>query len=74
MAGPDDKPTNWFTIIFLVFLAAFLWAIWVRWRRFRRARIDPMLESAEDSLYAAGDAFAERRGRFRRWLQSWRSN
>lgn len=73
VAGPDDKPTNWFAIIFLVLLAAVMWAIYVRWRRFRQARIDPMIESAEDSLYAAGDAIAERKGRFRRWLDTWKS-
>ncbi|NVK14141.1 MAG: DUF1523 family protein, partial [Rhodobacteraceae bacterium] len=73
VAGPEDKPVNWFSIIFLVLLAALLWAIYVRWRRFRRVRIDPMIESAEDSLYAAGDAIAERKGRFRRWLDTWKS-
>ena len=74
VAGPDDKPTNWFTIIFLIVLAAVFWAIYVRWRRFRRARIDPMVENVEDSLYAAGDAIAERQGRLRRWLSSWKSS
>lgn len=73
VVGPEDKPTNWFSIIFLVLLAIVLWAAYVRWRRFRRAKIDPMIESAEDSLYAAGDAIAERKGRLRRWLGSWKS-
>ena len=57
----------------LTLLAALFWAIYVRWRRFRQARIDPMMEKIEDDLYAAGDAIEERRGRFRRWLNSWKS-
>ncbi len=71
--GPDYRVTNWFNIIFLTMLAAIFWAIYVRWRRFRMARIDPVIEDVEDSLYAAGDAIQERRGRLRRWLDSWRS-
>lgn len=71
--GPDYRATNWFNIIFLTVLAALVWAVWVRWRRFRRARIDPVLEDWGESLDAAGDAVAERRGRLRRWLDSWRS-
>lgn len=73
VTGPDDKPVNWFSIIFLVLLAALMWAVYVRWRRFRRRKVDPVLEDMEDSLYAAGDAITEQRGRFRRWLGSWKS-
>ena len=68
VSGPDHRIINWFNIIFLTVLAAVFWAIWVRWRRFRQARIDPMMQDIGDSLDAAGDAVAEKRGRFRRWL------
>ncbi|GGH33517.1 Protein of unknown function [Cribrihabitans marinus] len=71
--GPDHRVINWFNIIFLTLFAALVWAIWVRWRRFRARRIDPMIEDVEDGFYAAGDAISERRGRFRRWLDSWKS-
>lgn len=71
--GPDYSPIPWFNIVFLTLFAAISWAIYVRWRRFRAAKIDPMVESVEDSLYAAGDAIDEKRGRFRRWLDSWKS-
>ena len=68
VSGPDHRIINWFNIIFLTVLAAVFWAIWVRWHRFRQARIDPMMQDIGDSLDAAGDAVAEKRGRFRRWL------
>ncbi|NDW46201.1 DUF1523 family protein [Ruegeria sp. PrR005] len=73
VAGPDVRLIPWFNIIVLTLLAALFWAIWVRWRRFREARIDPVIEDVEDSLYAAGEAIEERRGRLRRWLDSWKS-
>lgn len=71
--GPDARIIPWFNIIFLTIFFALVWAIWVRWRRFRAARIDPMIENVEDGLYAAGEAIDERRSRFRRWLDTWRS-
>ncbi|MDU9004244.1 DUF1523 family protein [Sedimentitalea todarodis] len=71
--GPDHRVINWFNIVFLTLLAAIFWAIWVRWRRFREARIDPVLDDIGDSMDAAGDSITEKRGRFRRWLNSWRS-
>lgn len=70
--GPDVQIIPWFNIIFLTFLAAFLWAIYVRWRRFREARIDPVIDDVADSWDAAGDNITEQRGRFRAWLDSWR--
>lgn len=72
--GPDaSKGIPWINIIVLTLLAVFFAAIWVRWRRFRRARIDPALEEIQDNWEAAGDAVGKRRGRFRKWLNSWRS-
>lgn len=72
--GPDaSKGIYWVNIIILTLLFAFFYAIWVRWRRFRQARIDPKLEELQDSWEAAGDAVDEKRGRFRRWLDTWKS-
>lgn len=72
--GPDaSKGIPWLNIFVLTMFAALIYAIWVRWRRFRRARIDPRLEEISGTLEAAGDAMEDRRGRIRRWLDSWRS-
>lgn len=73
VAGPDVRIIPWLNIIILTAFFAIVWAIWVRWRRFREARIDPVLEDVGDSFEAAGDSFAEKRGRFKRWLDSWKS-
>mmetsp|Transcript_28443 Transcript_28443/g.53209 ORF Transcript_28443/g.53209 Transcript_28443/m.53209 type:complete len:215 (+) Transcript_28443:2036-2680(+) len=72
--GPDaSKGIPWVNIIVLGLLGFVLAAIWVRWRRFRQARIDPALEEMQDNWEAAGDAVGKRRGRFRKWLNTWRS-
>lgn len=73
VSGPEDKPLNWFNIIFLTLLTALFWAIYVRWRRFRRNRLDPLFDNVEDGLYTAGDSLADSRSRLRRWFGSWRS-
>lgn len=70
--GPDVTFIPWLNILILTVFFAFVWAIYVRWRRFRQARIDPVLEDMGDSLEAAGDNLAEKRGRFRAWLDTWR--
>jgi len=71
--GPDaPKGLPWVNMIVLSVLAAVFYGIWVRWRRFRRARIDPRLEEWQDKWEAAGDAAQQRRGRVRRWLDSWK--
>ncbi|MGR3273253.1 DUF1523 family protein [Thalassococcus profundi] len=72
--GPDaSKGIPWINILILTTLAAMFWAVWVRWRRFRQARIDPVLADMGDSIEAGRDSLAARRGRFRRWLDSWRA-
>ncbi len=71
--GPDVTIMPWLNIVILTVFLAISWAIFVRWRRFRQARIDPVLEDMGDSLDAAGDRIAEKRGRFSGWLDSWRS-
>jgi hypothetical protein len=71
--GPDATIIPWLNIIILTLFFALVWAIWVRWRRFRAKRIDPVLEGIEDSWDESMDTLAEKRGRVRRWLDSWKS-
>lgn len=71
--GPDVRIINWFNIVFLTVFFAIAWAVWVRLRRFRQRRIDPIMDDLTDRVEAAGDAVAEKRGRFRRWLDTWKS-
>ncbi len=70
--GPDATIFPWLNIAILTVFAALVWAIWVRWRRFRAARIDPVLEDMGDSLDAAGDSLADKRGRVRAWLDTFK--
>jgi len=70
--GPDATVIPWVNIVILGAFLALVWAIWVRWRRFRAKRIDPVLEEVGESFEAAGDSLAETRGRFSRWLGTWK--
>ncbi|MFZ7090903.1 DUF1523 family protein [Primorskyibacter sp. 2E233] len=51
---PDVRIIPWLNIFILTLLAATFWALRVRWVRFRERRIDPALESVEDSVHAGG--------------------
>lgn len=65
--GPDVRLIPWFNIVFLTLLFAFFWGVWRRWQRFRKARIEPMIEEAEerwDEIDAKSDAA---RGRISKW-------
>jgi hypothetical protein len=71
--SPDVRIIPWLNIVILTIFALFVYGIWVRWRRFRKARIDPVMEDMGEALDTAGDRVSDTRGRFRRWLDSWRS-
>ena len=47
--------------------------IWAAWRQFRERTIDPALADASERYDSVSDEVAERRGRIRRWLDTWRS-
>ena len=62
----------WLNIIILVLLFAVFWAIRVRWLRFWDRRIDPIVEGVDEGWDNLADSAREGRGRFSRWLASWR--
>ena len=72
--GPDaSKGIPFLNIFILTLFFMVVYFICVRWRRFRQARIDPRLEEMQDNWEAAGDAMADRRSRFSRWLDTWKT-
>lgn len=71
--GPDVTIIPWFNIAFFAFVI-FAWAfLRAMWRQFRERTIDPTLEDVGDRFDAVQDNLAERQGRIRRWLDTWRS-
>ena len=71
--GPDVTVIPWFNIVFFFFLAiawGFLRAVW---RQFRERTIDPTMDDIEEQWDTVGHHLSERRGRFRRWLDTWRA-
>lgn len=73
VASPDVRIIPWFNIFFFIFLIVAIVFLRAMWRQFRERTIDPVLDSAGDKYDEASAGLAERRGRFGRWLDSWRS-
>lgn len=76
LAGPNERPRNWPAIIILSVLLVFLLSLWRLWARFRR-RIDPTIRAVDNSWDNATDRVSseavEFRGRFRKFLDGFRS-
>lgn len=60
VAGPDTRLVPWFNIIFCTLLAVIMITIWRLWRNFWQRRVDPMIDSVEDSAEAARGWFRRR--------------
>jgi len=71
--GPDVRIIPWFNIFFFIFLLVGFLFLRAIWRQFRERTVDPAMQDISENLDAVGDAVAEKRGRFRRWLDTWRS-
>jgi hypothetical protein len=70
--SPDVRIIPWFNIFFFVSLIVLVLFARAMWMQFRERTIDPALEDTRDA-WEKVDAFADdRRGRVRRWLDSWR--
>ncbi len=71
--GPDYRPIPWFNIGFFVFLIVAGLFVRAMWRQFRERTLEPIGERVDDRIDRTSATIAERRGRVRRWLDSWKS-
>lgn len=73
---PVDSPNvtiiPWLNIFFFIFLMAAILFIRAAWRQFRERSVDPLLDAAGDQIDEVQAEVAERKGRFSRWLGTWR--
>lgn len=76
LSGPNERPRNWPAMIILGVLFLLLVLAWRMWAQFRQRTIDPAIQSVDDTWDDATDRVSsevgEVRGRFRRWLDTFR--
>ncbi|PVA07544.1 DUF1523 family protein [Thalassorhabdomicrobium marinisediminis] len=73
VTGPDVTIIPWFNIgFFVVLILAFLFLRAV-WQQFRERTLDPLADRAGDQMDHVSADLAERRSRWSRWMDSWRS-
>lgn len=71
--NPDKILIPWFNTIILLILAGLMLGFYRMTQWFRREKIDPIVDSAQDT-WEGVDAYAdERRAGMRGWLDSWKS-
>jgi len=71
--GPDVTIIPWFNIGFFIVLAFGFGLVRAMWRQFRERKIDPLVDDVSDAYYRVEDRVVERKGRFSRWLDTWKS-
>jgi len=71
--GPDARVIPWFNIFFFVFLVIAALFVRAMWRQFRERSIDPALNEAGEAWDRVDARADEAKGRFGRWIDSWRS-
>ncbi len=71
--GPDARVIPWFNIFFFVFLVIAVLFVRAMWRQFRERSIDPALNEAGEAWDRVDARADEAKGRFGRWIDSWRS-
>ncbi len=72
VSGPDVTIIPWFNIFFFLFLGAAWLFVRAMWRQFRERSLDPALESAGEAWEQVDERASRARGRFTRWLATWR--
>jgi hypothetical protein len=71
--GPDVTLIPWLNIVILSVLAGMLLLLWRMWAQFRERTIDPALAEVGEVWDRVDQRADAARGRFGRWLDSWRS-
>lgn len=69
----DYYPFPWVNIVIYFVLLAGLFFVRAMWLQFRERTVDPLADKVGDQLDHVNADLAERRGRIRRWLDSWKS-
>jgi hypothetical protein len=72
VAGPDVRIIPWFNIFFLLFVGIAFLFVRAAWRQLRERSIDPAMSRAGEAWDTADSHIDHHRGRFSRWLGSWR--
>lgn len=72
VSGPDVTIIPWFNIFFFIFMGAAWLFGRAMWRQFRERMVDPALQSAEEKWDQVDERASEAKGRFSRWLATWR--
>jgi hypothetical protein len=70
--GPDVRVIPWFNIFFFIFAVVAFLFLRAMWRQFLERTVDPAIQDMGERVDAVGDAVSEKRGRVRRWLDTWR--
>jgi hypothetical protein len=71
--NPDVTIIPWFNIFFFIFLMVAIVFVRAMWRQFRERSVDPLLDAAGHELDEVQASVAARRGRIKRWLDTWRA-
>lgn len=70
--GPDVQVIPWFNIFFFIFLFVGWVFLVAMWRQFWERAVDPAMADIEEKMGVASNAISEKRGRLRRWLDTWK--
>jgi hypothetical protein len=70
--SPDATIIPWFNIFFFITLIVLVMVVRAMWLQFRERTIDPALEDTRDAWEKVDTYADDKRGRIKRWLDSWR--
>ena len=71
--GPDHRPIPWVNLLILAAIAGGVLFLRAMWAQFRERTIDPLTDAAGDRVDHVQAGLNERKGRVRRWMDTWKS-